>query len=161
MRTVSENIFGEKLKMKNGILSIILLNSDPKSLEISHQALIGTLICQDGHVGRCIGYKINPPEVHECCLNSEFWELKVEMSGIEIWGPLLRTGGDSIKLSLNSQDSLMESLSDRILNSFEFTTSKVMIDDEAKQFISKYYPDLSFESDMIACVGMASWEYNL
>jgi hypothetical protein len=147
--------------IKNAVLSLILLNPDQESKEIKHQSCIGTLICKDGHAGRCVGKKINLPKIHECCSNAEFWELQVEMSEIEIWGPLLRMGGDAISLSLNDRDTLLESKSDQILKSFEFKTSKLMIDNEAKQFISKYYPDLSFTSDMVACLGIASWEYNL
>lgn len=144
-----------------GILNFILLNPDEKSLEISHQSLMGNIIC-DGHVRRCIGYKIIPAEIHECCMNAEFWELKVEIGQeIQTWGPLLRSGGDAISLSLNTQDNLTRSNHDQILKSFEFKTTKVKIDNDAHIFISKYYPDLSFEEDMVVCLGIASWEYSL
>jgi len=165
MRADSETILSSQANkiymIQKGVLSLILMNPEEDSLEISHQSLIGTLVCQDGRVARCVGKNINLPTIHECCFNAKFWQLQVEMREIETWGPLLRTGGDNICLSLNDQDTLVESKKDQILKSFEFKTSKVMIDDEAKQFISRYYPDLSFSSDMVACLGIASWEYNL
>ena len=140
-------------------MSLILLDPDPKSTDISHQSLVGTLIRHDGEVGRVVGCKIVPPDVHECCFNAEFWQFSVEIDGeIQEWGPLLRTGGDLLCLSLNVQDTLLSTKNDQCLESCEFKTTKVKIDHEALEFISKYYPDLSFESDMVVCLGSVCWE---
>ena len=144
----------------SGILSLILFGCDDSEY-ISHQKLIGHFVSNDGRIGRIGGRRIKPPQVHECCLDSEFWELKVQLGDcIQIWGPLLRTGGDTLSLSLNVQDTLHEEEKEKELKEFEFRTSKVKTDQSASDYISKFYPDLSFESEMVVCIGTVSWQYS-